>query len=360
MMWKQERLPVDKSTVLTRKPIVWVDFIRSISIVLVVVIHSTGPLLNKWKEIISSTDWMVADFLVSFSRASVPLMFMISGYLLLSRQESISDFYMKRFRKVIVPLIIWSIFYLVWQNGYRNYTIINMVKAIVYEILTGPASYHFWFLYALIAIYILTPLIRRFTFAAEEIHLWYAVGAWFIFGPIKKMVERVFGFEVAIDFGFLVDYVGYFLMGYLLGRMKFSKKVFVLAVVTYLIAAGYTVFATYALSNLAGDYDGYYQWYLTLNAALMSCGAFVVLKTLGENISNEKLGEWLHHFASVSFGIYLIHVFFLIVLKRNGFDAFSGPAIISAPTLSLSVFVLSWLSVVILQKIPVLREIVPN
>lgn len=360
MMWRQECLPVDKQTTSSNQPILWIDFIRSVSILLVIVIHSTGPLLNKWGEVISPTDWLVADVLVSFSRASVPLLFMISGYLLLGRQESIFSFYTKRFRKVLLPFVAWSIFYLVWQNGYRNYTLINMIKALIYEMLTKPASFHFWFLYALLAIYIFVPLIRRFVVSAEDIHLWYAAGVWLLFGPIQKMAEKTLGFGFAINLGFFTDYIGYFLIGYLLGKMNFSRNIVILAFVVYMGSGAYTVSATYFLSKQMGDYNGYYQWYLTLNAALMSFSAFIVLKKLGEAITSEFAGRWLRRFAGASFGIYLIHVFILITLKRFGFDAFSGPAIISAPALSLSVLLLSWVCVALMQKIPLLREAVPH
>ncbi len=92
----------EQSPSLSTKPILWVDFIRSISIFLVIVIHVAGSLMYKWGEI-SKSDWMMGNVYDTFARVSVPLMFMVSGYLLLGKQESISAFYFKRFRKVFIP-----------------------------------------------------------------------------------------------------------------------------------------------------------------------------------------------------------------------------------------------------------------
>lgn len=341
------------------KPIFWVDFMRTLSIVLVVVIHSAGPLMYKWGDI-SPADWMAANFFESFSRASVPMLFMVSGYLLLNRQENIAEFFAKRFRKVFLPFLAWSVFYLVWQNGYQTYTFFNAIKAIVYAIITGPASYHLWFLYELLTIYLFVPILRRFVHSAENAHLWYFAALWLVFGPLQKMVENAAGFEIAVKLGFFTEYIGYFLIGYLLGRVSISTRTAWLSAVVFVAAGSYTMFATYNLSNQAGDYVSYYQWYLTLNAAVASISAFILFRKIGEAIQNERFGMWLRRFAQASFGIYLIHVFFLIVLKRMGFDAFSGPAYISVPALSLTVTLISWLVIAIIQKIPILKEVAPR
>lgn len=70
---------------------------------------------------------------------------MPGGYLLLGKRESIATFYRKRFQKVLLPFLVWSVGYLAWEKAYRDYTFPNALKAIVDEIITTPASIHMWF-----------------------------------------------------------------------------------------------------------------------------------------------------------------------------------------------------------------------
>src|SRR5688572_5105457 len=245
---------------------------------------------------------MSGNFYNAFARVSVPLLFMVSGYLLLGKQESISDFYRKRFRKVFIPFLFWSVFYLIWENGYRDFTFVNAIKAMVYALITTPASFHMWFLYELLAIYLFVPLIRIFIISAERIHLWYFAGIWFLFGPVLEVVERILNVQFAIDLGFLTSYIGFFIIGYLLGQIDFPAKVVWIAGAVYILAGIYTMYATYSLSSQAGDYIQYYYWYTRINIVLMSFSAFILLKKLGEQITNETIELWFERFARASFG----------------------------------------------------------
>jgi surface polysaccharide O-acyltransferase-like enzyme len=337
----------------------WVDFLRSVAIFLVIVIHTTGPLAYQWENIPRS-EWMAGNFYNAFARVSVPLLFMVSGYLLLGKQEGISDFYRKRFRKVFIPFLFWSVFYLVWENGYRDFAFLNAIKAVVYALLTTPASFHMWFLYELLAIYLFVPLMRVFIASAERVHLWYFTGLWFLFGPVLEMTERMLDIQFAIDLGFLTSYIGFFIIGYLLGQIDFPPKVVVVAGAVYLLAGLYTMHATYSLTSQAGDYVQYYYWYTRINIVLMSVSAFILLKKSGENVTNANINLWVARFAQASFGIYLVHVIVLIYLRRTGISAFSGPAAITVPTVSLLIAVISWGLVAGIQRIPVLREITPR
>jgi surface polysaccharide O-acyltransferase-like enzyme len=142
--------------------------------------------------------------------------------------------------------------------------------------------------------------------------------------------------------------------------MDFSRQVLAIAAIVYVLAGAYTIYATYSLSLQAGDYVDYYYWYTRINIVLMSFSAFILLKGIGERITHERAGLWFRRFAEASFGIYLIHAMVLIYLKRAGINAFSGPAIISVPAVSILGLLISWGMVAILQRIPMIREIAPS
>jgi surface polysaccharide O-acyltransferase-like enzyme len=340
----------------------WADFIRGLSIVLVIMIHVSSPVMNQWGDA-SLDDWLAANIYNTIARVSVPLLFMVSGYLLLERQESIVDFYRKRVQKVVFPLLIWSVIYLVWQQDYTGYTPINFLKSIFYWILTGPVQYHLWFLYQLLAIYLFVPVLRIFVRSADKKHLWYFAALWLIFGPVLSWVqEDILDFKLALDLGFFTGYFGYFL-----GQVRSTRAWTWALVIIYITGGWITYRETYLLTIDMGRLDQFYINYLRIYVALMSISAFLLLKSWGEQIA-ARAGTLIlalgRHFAEASFGIYLVHVLVLFYLKRGIYlpeiSGLAGPTAWMVPLTTFAALLVSWVIVVILQRIPGVRSIVPR
>ena len=80
------------------------DLIRVIAIAMIVLMHSPIPY--------SMPGYMMIG--ISYLTApGIGLFFMISGALLLGNNLSTRDFLKKRFSKIIIPTIFWTIFYLI-------------------------------------------------------------------------------------------------------------------------------------------------------------------------------------------------------------------------------------------------------
>src|SRR3990167_2341660 len=94
----------------------YIDIIRSVAIFLVVLLHVSAKFVTAYKNIPIDW-WVVSNFYDSFSRQSIPLFLMISGFLILGsyKSDQLKIFVRKRFLKVFIPFIIWSIFYLLWR-----------------------------------------------------------------------------------------------------------------------------------------------------------------------------------------------------------------------------------------------------
>jgi surface polysaccharide O-acyltransferase-like enzyme len=349
-----------------KKYVLWLDLIRALSIFLVIVIHVSSPLYNHGENMI---DWMAGNIYNSIARVSVPLLFMVSGYLLLNRQEDIRSFYVNRVRKVVLPLLVWSVIYLVWDNnGYPDFTFINAIKAIIYAILNGPAYYHFWFVYSLLAIYLFVPVLRIFVHAADETAIRYFALIWFVFGPLLDFVEQRFlGFKVSIDLGFFTEFIGYFYLGYVIGRFNFSRRSSMLVGLIYVLLTVYTIYATTVISIRIGEYFDFLLFYLRLNIVVMTVCAFICLKSLGEALEarwSQSAIRSIRVLSSASFGIYLIHAMMLWMIRKGTFGfqltALSLSPFVMIPLLALLVFCISFVIIRILQQIPYLRAIVPS
>jgi len=345
--------------------LLWPDLMRVVAIFFVLVLHISEDVTSHWGRI-PLFDWMSGNVYNALARFCVPVLFMVTGSLLLGRQEDLRTFFSKRLRKIAIPLIVWSFIYLLWSRDYANFTPFNAFKAMVKTILTGPAYYHLWFMYALIGIYLLIPILRAFVQSADETLVWYLIALWFFADPLLAYLERLVGFKFGLDLGFMLGYIGFVVMGYQMGRIRFSRKWVLAAAIGLFLATGYTVYATYRATLDAGRLFGWYYGYETINVTLMSACAFILLKALGEYLSvhaSRFLVPAITSLSTASFGIYLVHIIVLAWLQTGalGFkvSVLSAPPLYMIPLMALAAFLISFVIVYFIQKIPLLREIVP-
>lgn len=354
----------------------WADLIRGMGIVLVILGHVSGIPNQRFGEV-SLSAWDVSNIYNIIARSCVPLLFMISGALLIPRQESLWDFYRKRFQRVLFPFLFWSVLYILWKYGcftftggimpwggkacLGDYTFLNAVKAVVMWIVTRPAEYHMWFMYELFAIYLFTPILRELVKVSGDKYLWYLAGIWFVFGPFLRFVEFQFGYDLIFDMGYLTGYVGYFILGYLLTRIRITKPITIVAVLVYVSVAIYTVSITRFFTVGEGKLVDYFQYLLGWNIVFLAVSLFILLKAWGDHIfriPRPQLAKFSGQLTAASFGIYLIHVFVINWMEAVHISPLNTPAILWIPLSTLAVFFVSWIIIAILMKIPYLNALV--
>ncbi|HCD8594903.1 TPA: O-acetyltransferase WecH, partial [Escherichia coli] len=131
--------------------IYWIDNLRGIACLMVVMIHTTT-----WYVInahsVSPITWDIANVLNSASRVSVPLFFMISGYLFFGERSAQS----RHFLRIGLCLFFYSAIALLYI---ALFTSINVELALK-NLLQKPVFYHLWFFFAIAVIYLVSPLIQ--------------------------------------------------------------------------------------------------------------------------------------------------------------------------------------------------------
>ncbi len=345
-----------------REIISWADLIRVVAIYLVVVVHVSGQLTNAWGKI-SLGQWLIADVYGGIARVCVPLFFMISGYLLLPRSESLGAFYAKRIPKILIPLIVWSLIYLGWYcGGHPGACTPNFVWNLF---LVQGTYYHLWFLYSLLSIYLILPVLRLLVRPdTDQRLLWYLIALWLIFQPMVSLANKFWNFSINLSAPLAPGFTGYFVLGYLLGEVALSRARVILAAVIGTVGTLATILGTYLMTSASGKFDGFFYDFLALGVVLASGAAFILLRWLSEKepFTSPIVHTATRTLAISTFGIYLIHVLVIEVLSWIPFfhiNSFMGNAIWSVPLVSTIVFLISILLVRILQKIPVLKAIVP-
>ena len=343
-----------------RKIVYWADLIRVLAIYLVVVIHTSGQLTNVWGKV-PDYQWIIADVYGGVARIGVPLFFMLSGYLLLPRTESLGSFYSKRMLKIVIPFVAWSAIYIsmtcAGKPGLctRDY--------LLQYILLKKTFFHLWFLYSLIGIYFILPLLRLMI--RPEIDkriLWYLIVLWLIFQPVRTLMDQFLGWDININAPLATGFLPYFFLGYLLGETELTRKRITWAAVTFTFGALVTIIGTYLLTRASGSFNGYFYDYTTIGTIPATAAGFVLLRALSDVgfLASERFHSFMRFVSASTFGVYLVHVLFLWGLDSLHVNSFMGLALWSIPLVATLVFALAFALARVLQKIPVVNYIVPG
>lgn len=340
----------------------WVDLVRVVAVFQVVLIHLSYVIFFKEEPL--SPNWQAANFYDSVSRMGVPLFFMVSGYLLLGKREPVADFFRKRFMKVGIPTLFWSVAYLLWSvEAYTNGTMnpgrvaLSMLKTMY----TGDVEIHLWFLYILIGIYLVAPVLRVYVSAASRRDLAYFMVMWFVATSMLELLQRLTGFRTALVIPVVTGYVGYFVLGYFLADIKLERRGRLLPALGWVVAVAVTYFGTSLLSVDAAPIDTYFYSYFSPPTILASICGYLLLKDLGQNPG--RAGRVIRTVSASAFGIYLIHIMVVEWLRKGdlGFRIYSwmAPSVYMIPLTALVVFTLSFMIVFVMRKIPALKMLVP-
>lgn len=342
------------SSIENGRPVIqWVDFARFVGAFLVVMAHIQG-----WGE---NPLW-AQTFYYTISRVGVPIFFLISGYLLLSKEEDIATFFKKRSLRIAIPFLAWSILYDI-QNAkpfLESGITLEALAGIFVRILRGPREGHLWFFYSLIGLYLLTPILRVFVSKAKPYEMAYYIALWLLVVPILYLLEGLTPLRNGFEIYHTGGYVGYFLLGYVLGRLEITPQTRRIAFAVFLIGFLFS-FSVFNFNLPPQDNELPFRSYPSINIILMSLAAFILVRATGGKVSG-ALNQISILVSRASFGIYLIHPMLLrwltLFWENLGFDPATGSSLIVIPVVTLIAFLLSWAITSILSKIPYVRAIV--
>lgn len=334
------------------------DLLRILSAFSVVVIHVTTKyiLANE----VGSVDFNIANFINSVSRFGVPVFVMISGAIFLSpdKEVRIGRLWTKNILRLFAMFWIWSFAYYVFQSLYLwDYAfwkegLVRTLVGCVY------ASEHFWFIFMIIGLYALVPVLRTWIHNASKKEAFYFVGLFVVFHILRMtfvlLIDKDLIQELLemVEIVTLTGYIGYFVLGYILIRYGIPKwcKIVLYCMVPVGIAVNYHVSAI--MSAKAGVYTpGIYDSYgIFTFFHVVALFVFVTdLFARKKNCFPAKLGKNL---ALDTLGIYIMHIAVLEVLVQEGIIYGQVPVVVGIAGLSLICFILPALAAGLLRRIP--------
>lgn len=336
---------------------IWADGIRVIAIFLVIYIHQ----LYLFPPLTFST--LPLWTLQLYSQIGVPLFVLLSGALLLPKEETLGVFFSKRVHSVLLPWVFWVSMYSLLGVTVYGMQFASIGSFLHYEYVLFFSR--FWFLPMMFGLYLLTPILRIFVRHASDKVLIYAIGLWFLSIVSAPFAPLLYGQQIVSDTTLhyiILQYVGLYLLGYVL----IHKTILQVSIRTWIMILFLSMFATYTATffDSLSDYPSINRTFSRIFSPTFLPGviaAYMILYLRLRSAGHISKGmKWFLTEASKSaFGIYLVHELVqecmtLSLPSINNLFSLVSP-ILGAPLRAMVVFIVSFCIILFLRRIPLLR-----
>ncbi|KDO14065.1 membrane protein [Vibrio metoecus] len=291
------------------------DLLRAIAAVAVIAIHVLAPYRDRLGEI-PFVEWLIAVTVNGASRWAVPVFIMISGALMLSdrRPFELRYYLERRLGKVLIPFVVWSLFYAVlsgWSStGFDSaITWQTVLSSPQHRNLLPPRS----FFITLFLLYFVIPFLQWGVQRWDSSALYAFVAVWLLTTMLYLLkLDGPWSHDLWL-------FSGYLPLGYLLYQKCSLKRWSVLVIALMgLVSLYITVQAVVTLSLVENEYSvGRWFSYKTINVVLMASMVFILARAFASKLPL----SWQQGVSFVSrhsLGIYLLHPIFLWPMKAYG------------------------------------------
>ena len=308
------------------------------------------------------------------TKINVPLFFMVSGALLLEKQEDLGTVLRKRVSRISLGILFFSLgiytecrLYALAQGRDYEFTLKRFVYGVFARNLDETGAY--WYLYAYLGFLFMLPFLQRIARYMIRVEFYMLLILRFVLWSVLPMCNlflRLAGYDsffVAEEFSVpLASTAAFFypLMGYYIDRKidiwAVSKRKWV--VLGAAAAAGVFLSCLCVYINGAAD-----EAYLTLFDYLLAVTVFLAVKYAAEvrfpALSAGKMAGAACFMGSLTFGIYLLDHYFKLVLYK-GYEAAAErfmPSLFASFGWCVISMILGGTVTWILKKLPVFRKL---
>jgi len=279
--------------------------------------------------------------------------------------EPIRVFLKKRLRRLGLAFVFWTAIYTIWSFyiGKVPITLGNISQGILFDLFNG-AYYHFWFIYLIVGLYLITPILRVIIAKSDRRIIRFLILLWFIGVAIVPFIQLTSGYTLDSNFFVIGGFIGYFVLGiYVLGTKPRP------AILYGLLIAGVasTIFGVW-LTNYplkAIGQNNFFFGYLTVNVIVGSAALFLILLKFRPDwpgTNHTTATRLVQAISNNTLPIFLSHVIILESFER-GFFGFTlayttlNPIIEIPLITALTLFITLGL-VLLMRKVPVLKKLI--
>ena len=343
----------------------WIELLRAICILSVIMNHTCMTIINNTGITeIGVYSYAVLDEIFMLVRFSVPCFLMISGYLLLDPNKEIAMPKLMRYIiRMFVVLLIFGTTYAVLEivMTSKAFSFGTVLQGIL-NMLEGNSWLHMWYVYMLIGLYIIPPVLKAFAANTDEKTQRVILFILFVGNGIIPMINNIFDINIE-NYMILNIYVMYYMLGgYLRNADNFTVKREKLIYTVGIAALLVSCISELLFLLLKKEPAEWNRGASNIITPVCSLAVFVFFMNHSDVILKRPIiRKAVLSVAGCSFAMYLIHPVFI----NNTYKMFHisplnfSPLILCGVLVFFIVFILiSYVVSWIMKKIPFLNRII--
>ena len=354
------------------KRIVFLDYVRVFACFLVMVVHASEnfygaagatDMVGPQSYLGSEADRLWVAVYDGFSRMAVPLFMIVSAFLLapMKKEQTMWQFYRQRALRILPPFFIFMILYstlpMLWGQISGETSFNDMSRILLnFPSLAG----HLWFMYPLISLYLFIPIISPWLSKATAKEERFFIGL-FLLSTCMPYLNRWFGEVWGQCFWneyhmlwYFSGYLGYLVLAhYIHVHLTWNRsKRLVIGIASMVAGAVLTIYSFY-IQDITGEIltttEIEIGWaFCTINCVLLTAGTFLAFTCIG----NSKSPRLITEMSKLSYGMYLMHIFWLGLWVTVFKHDLALPTVAAIPCIAVSTFICCYVTTKIISLIP--------
>ncbi|KZU28478.1 hypothetical protein Nizo2535_2268 [Lactiplantibacillus plantarum] len=299
----------------------YLDCIKIFAIIFVVFNHTNARGFFLFSQQMNSPLFYFYLLVSLVCKVAVPLLFMVSGALLLNKKESLGVLWKKRILRYTIIVIVFSfiryLFDLQYYNNWNSFTLLGFFRYIY----AAPMEIPYWLLYTYLAALIMLPFLRALATKLSEQEFKYLIYLQLILTgilPIMQYVFRMGSVDLSVPF-VSTDVIFYMLLGYYLhvrrpdiaANKSIVRTVWILAFLGLVITIAMVLYQ-FHLTHVLSEQSS--QTFFMLFTILPAGAIFLLFQNHEQKLKSRKQHLFINFFAPAVLGVYLLEEMYRILL----------------------------------------------
>jgi len=340
------------------------DIIRIVAILMVILVHICARFLLNYDN--ATLPYVLGNLLNGLSRAGVPLFLMLSGALMLNEDKAVpAKKVLRSALEIFGLLVVWSVFYAAVHHLALPFVRGEALSLSGFFYAIYEGHFHLWYLFVIIGLYLLTPILRLFVKRDNASYVKYllllAVVVRFAVPLLNFLVNRfvggtdlVAGYADKFQLSFMGEYLTYYLLGWYVVNVPLSLPTRRWMYVGGGLGLATTLLLTQFFADKENQLFYLFESYGIINVLAPSVAIFVFLYYAFKDKAN--FSPFVTTLSKLSFGVYILHIVVMNVLIMV-LDRITAVPLWIAATFLLTT-VVSFVATFLLSNIPLVKKLV--
>lgn len=352
------------------KRIASLDYVRVFACFLVMLVHASEnfygaegstDMAGPQAFLASESDRLWVSLYDGFSRMSVPLFMIVSAYLLAPMKETQSswEFYRRRALRILPPFFIFMVLYCTLPLLWGQLTVGSATVDLSRIFLNFPSlAGHLWFMYPLFSLYLFIPVISPWLRKASAREERFFIGLFLLstcMPYLNRWCGEVWGQCFWNEYHMLwyfSGYLGYLVMAhYIRTHLTWGhSKRLAIGSLGMVIGAALTILSFYVQATPGVNHPTpvlEIGWaFCTINCVIFTAGTFILFTCI------TKPCKLITDVSKMSFGMYLMHIFWLGLWVGVYKNTLALPTVAAIPAIAVTTYVTSYVTTKLISFIP--------